>query len=101
MFFMFKPLNLLLSSLTFINPVFRIPNEDKSNIRRENLGCSNVEIRRSEIGLENKLPKDFIFHFYNRNGLEISWEYQSYYSNFELIQFKKNRLNSLCSYGFT
>lgn len=69
----------------FMNPIFSIPNGAKSNIRKENLGCSNVEIRRSEIGLEYKLPKDFIFYFYNRNGLEISWEYQSYYSNFELI----------------
>jgi len=73
----------------FVNPIFNIPNEAQINIRKENSGCSNVEIRRAEIGLKNKLPKDLIFYFYNRNGLEISWKYQSYHSNFELVQIEK------------
>lgn len=64
---------------------FKIPENHKIIIYKENLGCSNIEIRRAEIAAKDKLNSDFVFYHYRRNGMEINWQSGTYFANFQML----------------
>lgn len=64
---------------------FKIPENHKIIIYQENLGCSNIEIRRAEIAIKDKLNSHFVFHHYQRNGVEINWQSEAYFANFQML----------------
>ncbi|MDR7209464.1 hypothetical protein [Flavobacterium piscis] len=64
---------------------FKIPEKHKIIICKENLGCSNIEIRRVEIAMKDKLNSNFVFYHYRKNGMEIHWQSESYFANFQML----------------
>lgn len=64
---------------------FKIPEHHKIISYQENLGCSNIEIRRAEIAVKNKLNSNFVFYHYRRNGMEINWKSEAYFANFQML----------------
>ncbi|MCC9018696.1 hypothetical protein [Flavobacterium lipolyticum] len=64
---------------------FKIPENHKITVYKENLGCSNIEIRRAEIAIKDKLNSHFVLYHYRRNGLEISWKSEAYFANFQML----------------
>lgn len=64
---------------------FKIPEKHKIIIDKENLGCSNIEIRRAEIAIKEKLNANFVFYHYLRNGMEINWQSEPYFANFQML----------------
>lgn len=64
---------------------FEIPENHKIISYQENLGCSNIEIRRAEIAVKNKLNSNFVFYHYRRNGMEINWQSEAYFANFQML----------------
>lgn len=64
---------------------FKIPENRKIIIYKENLGCSNIEIRRAEIAIKDKLNSNFVFYHYRRNGMEINWQSEAYFANFQML----------------
>lgn len=64
---------------------FKMPENHQITIHKENLGCSNIEIRRAEIAIKDKLNSNFVLYHYRRNGLEISWKSETYFANFQML----------------
>ncbi|MFW0737779.1 hypothetical protein [Flavobacterium sp. T12S277] len=64
---------------------FKIPEKHQIIINKENLGCSNLEIRRVEIALKEKLNANFVWYHYRRNGLEVHWKSDAYFANFQML----------------
>ena len=67
---------------------FKIPENHKITVHKENLGCSNIEIRRAEIAIKGKLNTNFVLYHYRRNGLEISWKSEIYFANFQMLSIE-------------
>ncbi|MDE1206207.1 hypothetical protein [Tenacibaculum larymnensis] len=66
-----------------------LPENSQIKKRKENFGCSNVEVRKAEMSIQNKLPSSFVNWAYNINGLEINWNFDSSFANFKVIGIEK------------
>jgi len=66
-----------------------IPKNAKIKIKKEDLGGSNVEIRKAEVSIQGKLPNSFINWGYSTNSMEIHWILNKCYANFKILGVEK------------
>ncbi len=76
-------------SLTIENYIKTLKKEFDVINHRKNSGCTCAEIRKIEISLGYKLPKDFISFLYSKYSLELHWKYKKVESNYRMLNLGK------------